>query len=592
MSDGAQREWVRAAAGVLRRSRRMPADAPDEDVERLLAHITEEGIVVPPLGVPGDGDAAGWARPVASERGWDVRTLVADPDAARAAAAALADLEGGGTSLWVCVGDGVTAVADLPSVLDGVLVDAAAVVVQGRGGVGDLTAARALGAILAERGVAAAPGTSLGADPIGRAARAAPGGAVGLHELPEIAELAGELRVRALVADGTAAHEAGAGDAGELGYLLACAATYLRGLSAAGVAVPDALGLLDCRLAVTDEQFVSIAKVRAARVVWRRMTALCGVDDAEPFLHAVTSRPMSTRYDPWVNLIRGTIAGFAAGVGGADAVTVLPFDTALGVPDGFGRRLARNVSAMLTGESHVDAVADPAGGSWAVEELTAAIAKAAWVEFQAIEAAGGVTDALADGSLRARWSATSAERRARIADRRRPLTGVTEFPDLREILPVRSGSADASVSWARDFEALRDAPAAAPVFLATLGPVADHLPRAGFVTNALAAGGIDVVAAGPTAGAADVVAAYRESGCAVACLTGSDAAYAGLGPEAAAGLRAAGAPTLLLAGRPPETLVELVDDHIAVGDDVLAFLHRTRAALAAAGATIESGSAP
>ncbi len=288
---------------------------------------------------------------------------------------------------------------------------------------------------------------------------------------------------------------------------------------------------------------------------------------------------MCTRYDPWVNLIRVTVAGFAAGVGGADAVTVLPFDTALGVPDAFGRRLARNVSAMLMGESHVDAVADPAGGAWAVEALTRSIAEAAWREFQAIEAAGGVLAALADGSLRSRWSGTAATRRARVADRSQPITGVTEFPNLHETLPAREGVAPVADAWAADFEALRDAPAVARVFLATLGPVADHVARAGFVTNALAAGGVDVVGAGPTTGAADVVAAFRESGCAVACLAGSDAAYMELGADVAAALRTAGASAVLLAGRPRGPLADVVDDHIALGEDVLAFVVRVRSAL-------------
>ena len=209
---------------------------------------------------------------------------------------------------------------------------------------------------------------------MGRAVRGSVDPAAGLDRLPEIAALAGELRRRALVADGTTAHAAGAGDATELGYALACAATYLRRLTGAGLRTRDALSLLHCRLAATDDQFSTIAKLRAARIVWRRMAELSGVADAELFLHAATSWPMTTRYDPWVNLIRGTVAGFAAAVGGASAITVLPFDSAIGIPDALGRRLARNVSALLRGESHVDAVADPAGGAWAVERLTQALA--------------------------------------------------------------------------------------------------------------------------------------------------------------------------------------------------------------------------
>ena len=226
-------------------------------------------------------------------------------------------------------------------------------------------------------------------------------------------------------------------------------------------------------------------------------------------------------------------------------------------------------------------MADPAGGAWAVERLTQALAEAAWLEFQTIEAAGGVAAALADGTLLTRWERIAGSRRSRVDHRSQPITGVTEFPNLHEALPARPASAGAPAHWAAEFEALRDDPMAAAVFLATLGPVADHLVRAGFARNALAAGGIDVVSAGPTTGVDDLVAAFRESRCAVACLAGSDAAYAGLGVAAAGALRAAGATAVLVAGRPTPALAGAVDDHIASGDDLLGFLRRTRNALVA-----------
>ena len=180
-----------------------------------------------------------------------------------------------------------------------------------------------------------------------------------------------------------------------------------------------------------------------------------------------------------------------------------------------------------------------------------------------------------------RWEAVAGSRRSRVDHRSQPITGVTEFPNLHEALPARPASAGVPAHWAAEFEALRDDPAAAAVFLATLGPVADHLVRAGFARNALASGGIDVVSAGPTSGVEDLVAAFRESRCAVACLAGSDAGYAGLGVAAAGALRAAGATGVLVAGRPTPALAGAVDDHIASGDDLLGFLRRTRNALVA-----------
>jgi methylmalonyl-CoA mutase len=291
----------------------------------------------------------------------------------------------------------------------------------------------------------------------------------------------------------------------------------------------------------------------------------------------VTSRPMMSKYDPWVNMLRTTVAAFAAGVGGADSVTVLPFDSVLGRPDAFGRRIARNTSSLLIAESHVAHVADPAGGAYAVEKLTDDLARAGWAELGRIEEAGGIEAALADGSMRARIDETVARREEEVARRRRPLTGVTEFPNLAEVLPEREP--DETVGRVRrygaSFEALRDDPATTPVFLATMGSVAAHTARATFASNLLAAGGIAVDVAGPTATADELVAAY--DGQPVVCLAGSDPTYAEWAPAAITALRDAGARWVILAGKPDDLDV---DDSCAMGVDALAFLNRTREHLA------------
>jgi methylmalonyl-CoA mutase len=299
-------------------------------------------------------------------------------------------------------------------------------------------------------------------------------------------------------------------------------------------------------------------------------------------LHAVTSRPMMTRYDPWVNMLRTCVAAFAAGVGGADAVTVLPFDVRLGLPDAFGRRVARNTSALLVHESHVARAADPAGGAYAVEKLTDDLAVAAWAELDRIEAAGGAAAALADGSFGARVAAVVDERDGQVARRERPLTGLSEFPNLAETLPLRRPYADGALAvrpYGQAFEALRDEPAAQPVFLATMGTVAAHTARASFATNLLAAGGVPVVNAGRTDDVETVLAAYDAQP--VVCLAGSDAAYAAWGAELVTALRDAGARWVVLAGRAGEKTIraDLVDDTCALGVDALDFLRRTRAAL-------------
>ena len=297
-------------------------------------------------------------------------------------------------------------------------------------------------------------------------------------------------------------HDLGASDVQELGYVLALGAHYLRALDAAGISVDDAAGLVEFRLAASDEQFVTIAKLRAVRRLWARMLELSGAseDHRNMSLHAVTSRPMMTKYDPWVNMLRTCVAAFAAGVGGADAVTVLPFDSRLGIPDAFARRIARNTSTLLVEESHVAKVADPAGGAFAVEKLTDDLAVAGWAELGRIESAGGVAAALEDGSLRARIDEVVAERDRQIATRARPLTGLTEFPNLHETLPERNAVRRRSgprptLRRSRSRRSATSLPRRT-VFLATMGTIAAHTARATFATNLFAAGGIDVVNAG------------------------------------------------------------------------------------------------
>ncbi len=295
----------------------------------------------------------------------------------------------------------------------------------------------------------------------------------------------------------------------------------------AGLDVDRAAALVEFRYAATDEQFTTIAKLRAARRLWARVLELSGASTGstgagEMRQHAVTSRPMMSKYDPWVNMLRTTVAAFAAGVGGADSVTVLPFDSPLGRPDAFGRRIARNTSHLLIDESHVAHVADPAGGSYAVEKLTDDLAVAAWDVFGRIEDGADLDDEIAD---------TVAKREAEIARRKRPITGLTEFPNLAEALPEREPAGGPEVRrYGASFEALRDRPAAQPVFLATLGSVASHTARATFAANLFAAGGIAVDAAGATDGVEALLAAY--DGQPVVCLAGSDPTYAEWGADA------------------------------------------------------------
>ncbi|NYD40849.1 methylmalonyl-CoA mutase family protein [Nocardioides panaciterrulae] len=550
-------DWEAAAAAVLRKAKRLGEDEPDALVQERLTRTTLDGIDIAPLGTPASVEGlATHGRPTRAGE-WDIRSRVVAGRGRTANEEALVDLDGGVSSLWLEASPG----DDLGQVLEGVLLDLAPVVLDARDGA--LEVARAFLAHAAGRELH--PGTNLGV-----------GAEAADDELVAVAGLAREAGVLGVVVDATTVHDRGASDVQELAHSMALGARALRVLTGSGLSVEEAARLLEFRYAATDEQFTTIAKLRAARRLWARVLELseASFQETEGWTqrqHAVTSRPMMSRYDPWVNMLRTTVAAFAAGVGGADAVTVLPFDTPLGVPDAFGRRIARNTSALLISESHVARVSDPAGGAYAVERLTDDLARAGWELFGRLEDAADprrlLDEAIAD---------VAARREREVATRKRPLTGLTEFPNLAETLPEREPDPAAREvrRWGASFEALRDEPATQHVFLATLGPVAAHTARATFATNLFAAGGIAVDVAGPTKDTGELVAAY--AGQPVVCLAGSDPAYAEWGAQAAAALREAGATHVIIAGRP----VDYADASCATGVDALDFLTRTRSKLA------------
>jgi methylmalonyl-CoA mutase len=564
--------WEAATAAVLRKARRLGEDAPDSDVWAALTRTTLDGIDVAPIGQRSDLDGLVTSGRPQRTGAWDVRASLVGADAEAVNEAALVDLDNGATSLHLDLEPGT----DLAAALDGVLLDLAPVTLERPGA----EQSEALARLLDDTADDPHPGSNLSADPATALAfgEGVPDDGEAVAEsFVATVRRAQALGVLGAVVDGTALHDEGASDAQELGWTMAVGVHYLRVLTEAGLAVDEAAGLVEFRYAATDEQFPTIAKLRAARRLWARVLEASGAQDVPQRQHVVTSRAMMTRHDPWVNMLRGTVAAFAAGVGGADAITVVPFDERLGVPDALGRRIARNTSSLLIEESHVAAVTDPAGGAYAVEKLTDDLAVAAWAELGRIEADGGFGEQAVAG-VKERVAAVRAARDAGIADRSRPLTGISEFPNLDEVLPERTPWDRGGVRYAAPYEDMRAEPAQRPVFLATMGPVAAHTARATFATNLLAAGGVAVEAAGATAGVDDVTAAY--DGQPVVCLAGTDAAYAEWGADLVAALRAAGATYVVLAGKPGERTVVDVDDSCAMGVDALGFLGRIRQELA------------
>jgi methylmalonyl-CoA mutase len=594
-------EWQELVANVLRKSGVLE-DGFEGAPESLLTTRTYDGIeiqplytaddVVPETGFPGLPPFVRGARPEGSAgTGWEICALHAQADPTATNKAVLADLEGGVSSIWLRVGGGALPIEALADALNDV--QPALVSITLDAGAEYESAAKALLEVLAEGAIPAGEaGGNLGADPIGLRARSGRP-----HDVAPAAALAARLsgrypKLRAIVVDGTVFHDAGGSDTQELGAAIASGVAYLRALVDAGLDVDAAAAQLEFRLSASTDQFLTIAKFRAARRLWARVTEVAGVGSPARGMrqHAVTSAAMLTKRDPWVNMLRTTVACFGAGIGGADAVTVLPFDGAIGLPDAFSRRIARNTHAILLEESKLAGVIDPAGGSWYVEQLTGELARVGWQEFTEIERAGGIESSLDSGALAERLAVTWETRSKRLATRQDPITGVSDFPNLAEKnvertpLPstVEGSGGLPRVRYAQEYEALRDRSDAyltehgqrPRVFLATLGPVAAHTARAGFAANLFQAGGIETINPGTTR---DVVTAFSESGATVACVCGSDRSYAEQAAEVATALKEAGAAAVLLAGKPAD-----------VGGAVTGFVHTGCDALEILTGTLET----
>lgn len=596
------------------------------DFERRLVSRTADGIRIEPLytrrhAIPGrDGlvpGAAPFARGTRVRDGaaWDIRQITAEPDPVAANAAILDDLTGGSTSVLLRVAaPGWTGIgyeqAIMARALEGVMLDVCPVSLVA----GEYTPDAAGSLMALWRAAGIAEGQRLGAfnyDPLGTLAET---GAL-YHSVPKALEIAAGLvrateatpGVTALRANGHVWHLGGATEVQELALVLASLVAYLRAAETAGIAPGAALAKIAVTLAADADQFLTIAKFRAARrLVWQ-VAAACGAGDAAANVSfaAETSQRMMVRRDPWVNMLRTTIAAAGAAMGGADAITVLPFSWIIGRPDAFARRIARNTHHVLLEEAGLGRVVDPAGGSWYVERLTDDLAAKAWETFQAIEAKGGLGAGLASGAVQDDL-AKSQETRARlVATGRLEITGTSAFPRLGddgvsvEPWPAEVPSATLNGATTRPlrlaraaepFEALRAAAdafetrtgAKPRVFLASLGALAVNATRTTWVRNLLAAGGIEGIGGDSYLTSANAGRAFGESGATVACLCSSDEVYAELGEATASLLKTAGATRVYLAGRPKDDAALKaagVDEMLYAGQDAVAALGGLHTAL-------------
>jgi len=598
-----QDDWRKLVAAVLK-------GAP---FERLVSR-TYDGVAIAPL------YERAAARPVtgrAPGAPWTIMQRVDHPDPAAANAQALDDLENGASGLVLVFPASVSAngygleasAAAVARALDGVELDLIAIDLNlsppSRHIVSDFAA------LVQSRGLApASVDLRFSINPIGgfAAAGQSPRGWDALA--PAFAAMVGELagdgfRGPFAVADGRVIHNAGGSESQELTFALASAVAYLRALEIGGMTLEAARDAVYFRLSADADQLLTMAKFRAARKLWARVEVACGLSPKPALITAETAWRMMTRRDPYVNMLRTTIAVAAAGFGGADAITVLPHTAPLGLPDAFARRAARNTQLLLLEESNLARVADPAAGSGALEAITQELCDAAWSLFQDIEKAGGAWVALETGLVQRNVAAVRAERQKAFARGKDILTGTNAFPNVHETIPAvldvapHPAAHDSPAAFttaalprirlAAPFEVLREASdkilakagARPKVFLATLGAAAEFTPRASFAKNFFESGGIEAV----EAAGSEIAGSYKAAGAALTCLCSSDKVYEQEALAAIGAIKAAGGRHIYLAGRPGEREAALraagVESFIYDGCDGLSTLNAVYAMLGA-----------
>ncbi|MCY1043652.1 methylmalonyl-CoA mutase family protein [Corallococcus sp. bb12-1] len=517
-----------------------------------------------------------------TEGGWLVCQEYAGPDLTQTAEALRTDLERGGQGVWLLLdaphGVDVKDMAALERLLAHVPLDRTPVHFEPTT---DLLAPSTFLFQVAQKASVSKQALkgSLGIDPVGALARLGSAKVDVAATLAKAAPLVTSLLkdapgLRALLVSSRSWADAGATSVHELAWTLATGVEYLRELERAGVSPGDTARSMQFALSVGGQFFPEIARLRAARLLWSKVVAASGgaPESQAMALHARTASATKTQRDPWVNILRATAESFAAVLAGADSVSTSPYDEPLGTPDEQGRRLARNTQLILRDESSLNRVADPAGGSYYLEQLTGDIARAAWAELQRIEALGGITQALVQGDVARVLTETRAARDKAVRTRRQPIVGVSEFPHLTEAPVQREAHAVAPAQgegvvapprpfrFSEPFESLRDASdrhhAAHGVrpraFMANLGTVAEHTARSTWISNVLAVGGIEADEHRGFADAAAGAELFAKSGTSLAVISGPDALYPEAVPALVAALKSKGARTVALAGRPGE----------------------------------------
>jgi len=582
-------------------------DLKGADFDKRLICATPEGLNIHPLytdqdrpttpdysGLPGGQSRVRGERPIDQVKTWQVCSVIREPETGAAADLALAELESGATgllfersspwanpSLWLRLFEqlqGQPAHISLPS---------------------SARKTEVVQQLIEAANASSHPADALhiyaGVDIIGDYAERGEPNPEGWRETAALIGAHHSLPGRLMRSSDAPYHLAGGSESQSLGFTLAGAVDSFRRLEALQISVDTASAELEFLLHLDTEFFMGIAKIRAARWLWQQIRQACGF--RSPLrIHVRTSPRILTRRDPWVNMLRNTTACFAGSVGGADAISTDAFDARLGVPGQTGQRLARNTQLILGQESHLDKVADPAGGSYFIEQLTEELTTEAWSVFQQVEARGGMLQALESGWVLEQLRETSNARKRAIRQRKRPITGVSEFPNLAEQLPHQqpyptdetTGATQATGPWslapehfARPFESFRERSdellaergQRPQVGLVNLGSVARHTARSTFIRNLVQAGGFEARPSEPVHTVEAALELLQDFSAVPLILCGSNADAKQLARPLARALRAEGASLIWLAGKPEEDMSSYVEagiaEWVALGDDMV-----------------------
>lgn len=329
-------------------------------------------------------------------------------------------------------------------------------------------------------------------------------------------------KLRTVLINTSAYHQGGANAVQELGIAAATGTFYLQSLLDRGMNLEDVLGKMIFQFSIGSHFFMELAKLRAARILWSKITQVYGADPKDRGMHitAETSSITKTVYDPYVNLLRAGNEGFAAVVGGVQYLHITPFDDITGSSQ-LSERIARNTQNILKEEAYLQKVVDPSGGSWYVEALTKELAETAWQYFQQIEAKGGLLEVLKSGWLQEEIAAVQTERVQDVFTRKQSIVGTNVYANLAEAAcpaPVQRYNnylcAERStrinirqinnVRLSEPFEKLRKlseeikskSGSKPNIGMICLGELKNYKPRLDFMKGFAAAGGIEAVDSG------------------------------------------------------------------------------------------------